>query len=991
MIRDDVQQLLDDKQRSLIAIYLDIQQLFERQYGPNTVVFMEVGSFFEVYGVDNDEIKIGKPKEMADILNLQLTRKNKTISHNDVKNPLLVGFPTATFDRYIERLVQEKKYTIVIIGQKGAPPKVTRHLDRILSPGVNVDYRQDHDDSFITSLLIDEHDGLYSVGYSAVDVTTGKTYLFETHSTKDDPTYALDEVFSLIQTNSTAEMLITCISKKISVQMIRQYLELEHDDTVHVNSKRSKVTYQNELFKQTYIIQSFLSPIEWLDLERKPLTSEALALLIEFIIDHDYHIVQKLNTPTHIDDSALMYLGNNPLEQLQIISRDPQEYTVFDLINHTKTSIGKRLLKNRLMNPIVSQKAIEHRYNLSDAVNTMTEEIEEPLTHVYDLERIARRMRIGRLHPFELNFLYDSMQAAEQLIKLLQTKELGHLLPNFIDTHTPLRQCIARTESTFDFDQTTKVDTNHIQGTLFKEGYNKELDALIARKEQLDTDLELIRSSLLDVLEEAIGKRDDQYVSIKQLDKEGHYICMTKSRYYLIEDLLKDKTVTVQNQVYSLHSFRKKIQTGIVKITAEIIERISEDIVVLQKKITALTKELFAEELLRLDEAYHDMLVQVTQGIAEIDVALSNAKMSTLFHFVRPEIIAADGDSRVLELYALRHPLVEVREDHGIYVPNDVILGDEALWSKEAYSTVLAKEAAKSVGGILLYGINSSGKSSLMKSIGIAIVLAQAGLYVPTSRMRFSLCKELFTRIVAKDNIEKGLSSFAVEMMELKNIFNRSSAHSLILGDEISHGTETLSAIAIVSATIARLAQKKSLFLFTTHLHQLHNLALLKDIQEVVSVHLAVHYDTKEDTLIFDRSLQSGSGSSVYGLEFAQSLHMDKAFLALATETRKALAHDYEDLELLTKKQTSKYNKKLFLTSCAICQKTVDDTHHISPQQEADEHGNIGHFHKDHKHNLLPICKDCHDKIHHGSLHVRGFVMTSKGLELSYEEVVKEN
>jgi DNA mismatch repair protein MutS len=987
MITTAVQKLLDEKNRSLIEVYLDIQKLCEHTYGEQTIVLMEVGSFFEVYGVDNEQMKLGRPKEVAAILNLQLTRKNKTIAHNDVKNPLLAGFPTTSFERYMNRLVQEKKYTIVIIGQKGAPPHVTRHLDRIVSPGVNIDYTQNNEDNFITSILVEKNKELFSIGYSAVDVTTGKTYLFEIHSTKDDPTYALDELFSLIQTHTTSEIIITCATKDIDETYIRKYLELEQYNNVLINAKRLNVNYQNELFKQTYVIRSFLSPIEWLDLERKPLTCEALALLIEFIIEHDYKVIQKLDKPTHLENTALLYLGNNPLEQLNIISRDPREHTVFDLVNKTATSIGKRLLKNRLLNPIISKKELDHRYDLVETLSPHYEKIDEKLRHIYDLERISRRIRIGRLHPFEINFLYDSLTQAEALIESLEQYNAAQLLPTFTEELPQLKYLISHLEQTFDFTQTNQVNAQHIHSTLFQTNYNKELDELLLKKEQEEASLNSIRQAILNMLEEVSGRREENYVQIKQLEKEGHHICMTKSRYYLIEALFEQRTVTVGDKVLPLKSFRKKIQTGNVKITADIIEQISEQIVVLQQKIIALTKELFAKELTLLDEKFHETLLYMTNGISQLDVAISTAKVALQYNFTRPHIVETTEEERIFEAIDIRHPLIELRENNGIYVPNTLLIGNQSLWSKEGHTSVLAKEATQDIDGILLYGINSSGKSSLMKSVGIAVILAQAGLFVPAKQLRFSLYTKLFTRIVAKDNIEKGLSSFAVEMMELKNIFNRSTAHSLILGDEISHGTETLSAIAIVSATIERLSQTGALFLFTTHLHQLHNLSLLKKTPGVISVHLSVHYDKESDTLIFDRALQAGSGSSIYGLEFAQSLHMDEEFLKIAKETRKALAHDYDDLELLTKRQTSKYNKKVFLTSCAICKSKVTDTHHITPQHVADSQGNIGHFHKNHKHNLLPICKSCHDKIHTGTLQVRGFIMTNKGLELSYEEV----
>ena len=140
--------------------------------------------------------------------------------------------------------------------------------------------------------------------------------------------------------------------------------------------------------------------------------------------------------------------------------------------------------------------------------------------------------------------------------------------------------------------------------------------------------------------------------------------------------------------------------------------------------------------------------------------------------------------------------------------------------------------------------------------------------------MEYKPYKAIFTRIEAKDNLAKGLSTFAVEMLELKNIFNRANEDSLVLGDEIAHGTETLSALSIVASAVIKLAKKDINFVFATHLHQLMDLEEIKELPNVVAKHLEVWFDGEK--LVYDRKLKDGSGSSVYGLEFAKSIYMDK-------------------------------------------------------------------------------------------------------------------
>ncbi len=983
MDTQDIHKLLEDTERSLIEIYFDLQKNFEEKYGPQTVVLIEVGSFFEVYGVDTEEIKIGKPKEIAEILNLQLTRRNKQFPENSLKNPLLAGFPTAAFDRYLTRLIQENKYTIVIVRQEGVPPKVTRYIEKILSPGVNFDYATTHEDNFVASLCVDLNQDLYSVGYAALDVTTGKTFLQEVHSTKDDPTFALDEVFRLLRSYKTSEILLTLVQSEIDDYTIRQYLEIFESD-VKVNTKRLKVSYQNELFKQTYIIKSFLSPIEFLDLETKPLCSEALALLVEFIIEHDYKVIQKLEKPTHFTSSSYLYLGNNPLEQLNITSRDPQELTLSKLLNKTVTSMGSRLFQERLFHPLTEKTEIENRFALSESLQPIFATVESELRSVYDLERVTRRIRLQRLHPFELNFLFDSLLASERILDEAQNVPHHEALEDFLREKNNLQQCIEYLQKTFNLDETTKVTNQDIENSFFQNGFSSELDELVNKKREVEKKLECIRAKIIEILQEVTGRPEAEYVEIKQLDKEGHHLTLTRSRFALIESTLKKSFVSLDGVVYAFSDFLYKPLTTNVKITAPIIESLSEEIVFLQTKISALTRDLFVKQLCYMEDEFIELLVRISHLLARIDVAVSNCKCRVQFRLVRPEIVELQSGEAFLEIVDARHLLVEAREENGIYVPNDIFLGENNEMQTESVFKNLVQERIQ---GVLLYGINSSGKSSFMKSIGVAVLLAQSGLFVPATRMRFAIFTELFTRILAKDNFEKGLSSFGVEMMELKNIFNRCSSRSLILGDEISHGTETLSALAIVSATIEHLVEKNTLFIFTTHLHQLCNLQRIQKLSQVVSVHLSVAYDALQDKLLFERKLQPGSGSSIYGLEFAQSLHIDKEFLKRAQDIRKELAHDYQELELLTKKQKSKYHTELYLTSCAICKNSVEDTHHISPQEFADIHGNIeGRFHKDHKYNLLPLCKECHNKVHEGKLLIRGFVMTSQGLEIDFEE-----
>ncbi|WP_434656954.1 MutS-related protein [Sulfurimonas sp. NW9] len=981
MQSSDVNKILNNKEKLLTQIYFDLQRFFEQKYGNDTVVFMEIGTFFEVYEVNNDEEQIGKAKEIAELLNIQLTKKNKKIIDNSEKNPLLAGVPAVSFERYLNRLIQEQKYTVIVVKQKGNPPKISRYISQIVSPGTNFEHIIDNDDNYIVSVLIDKFRDIYTVGYAAIDVTTGKTWLYETHGTSEDPAYALDEIFNLLNVYRTSEIVVTFLDGIDDQRHVMQYLEIPEHYHYSVNNKRAKIEFQNELFKEVYQIRSLLSPIEHLDLERSPMITEALAILINFVIEHDYHIVQKMAMPRLIDNRRFMYLGNNALEQMGIISKDKKEFTLLKMLDKSATAIGKRLLKERLLNPIMEEDELERRYNLIERVASHVRYLDEMMRGVYDLERLSRRLSLGRLHPFEMNHMYDSMVSVKEL--MLYVKK--HKIQKTPFHESEVEEFLRDITKTIDLDISRRFTNATVDENFLMSGVDEAIDTLVKENSVMMLAFEDIILKIEALLTSVNAGSSTKMVTLGLLEKEGYYISLSKNRFSLIESEFKKRE--------DFADFSVKKLTNNVKITSAFTDKLSDNIMKNRRKIVVLVKERYIQLQALFERRYSLLFDRVISYVADLDVGVSSSKVAQEYKHSRPMIVETQEDENFMQIMQLRHPLIEVQERGGLYVPNDIVMGNRDYMDLPHPKTVMLDVAVHDghdINGVLLYGINSSGKSSLMKSIGIAVLMAQSGFFVSAAVMKFSIFDSLFTRIVSKDNLAKGLSTFAVEMLELKNIFNRSTVKSLVLGDEISHGTETLSGVAIVAAAIQKLAETRCLFLFATHLHQLSTMDEITSLDNVVDLHLSVEYDEKRDTLIFNRVLQAGSGSSIYGLEFAKSLHMDNEFLENANAIRKRLANDYDELELLVKKKKSKYNKELYVTKCVICGAVAEDVHHISQKSLADDAGFIGHFHKDNKHNLVPLCKEHHKQIHDGKLHVNGFIMTSKGLELQFEEQMKK-
>lgn len=284
--------------------------------------------------------------------------------------------------------------------------------------------------------------------------------------------------------------------------------------------------------------------------------------------------------------------------------------------------------------------------------------------------------------------------------------------------------------------------------------------------------------------------------------------------------------------------------------------------------------------------------------------------------------------------------------------------------------------------------MNASGKSSLMKAVGIAVLLAQAGCYVPASQMVFSPFRGLYTRILNTDNLWAGLSSFAVEMTELREIFQRADPFSLVLGDELCSGTESISATALVGAGLRWLQERGARFIFATHLHGLMDIPLVRELPGLKVWHLKVRYDATTDRLIYERTLTPGPGDTLYGLEVARAMNLPDKLLQIAHDIR----HTLLGTTTAAGATPSTWNTAIHRRVCELCQHPIVrdlEVHHIRPRAEA---AGLKHFEdgtgRDELRNLIVVCSACHDKHHAGKLDIAPVVQTSEGpVRLSIESL----
>ncbi|GAH16362.1 unnamed protein product, partial [marine sediment metagenome] len=263
----------------------------------------------------------------------------------------------------------------------------------------------------------------------------------------------------------------------------------------------------------------------------------------------------------------------------------------------------------------------------------------------------------------------------------------------------------------------------------------------------------------------------------------------------------------------------------------------------------------------------------------------------------------------------MRHPISELLIDSE-YITNDIKLGGD-----QAH-------------GMLLYGTNTSGKSCLSKAITLNLILAQMGCYT-ACKIKYVLYKRIITRLSGHDNLIKGLSSFMVEMIELRTILRNGDKNTFVPIDELCRTTESKSEFCLTLETILELVKRKVTFVLSTHMHKLSNSEHIKELvpDKLKVCHLSVHYDSGLNELIYDRKLTEGSGNSVYGIEVAKSI-LDPDFMKNVDLRYKEISG--ERTEIVTPNK-SRYNSKVYVSECILCKTSVNlETHHINEQKDAD-------------------------------------------------------
>jgi DNA mismatch repair protein MutS len=393
--------------------------------------------------------------------------------------------------------------------------------------------------------------------------------------------------------------------------------------------------------------------------------------------------------------------------------------------------------------------------------------------------------------------------------------------------------------------------------------------------------------------------------------------------------------------------------TSTDEIDIPCLKNICKSILVCGDQMNQEIAAAYQRFLTDFENTHLENLEHCADFVAKMDVLHCKAYIANSYNYCKPTI--TESPQSFVDARDLRHVLIEHLQTNEIYVANDVSLQRS---------------------GILLYGTNAVGKTSFIRALGISIIMAQSGLYVPCSQFSYCPYRSIFSRILGNDNLFKGLSTFAVEMSELRMILRSADDCSLILGDELCSGTETESALSIFMAGLLDLHEKGASFIFATHFHEIMNYDEMEQLDRVAIKHMAVRYDREMDCLIYDRKLQDGPGNRMYGLEVCKSLYLPEDFLRRAMAIRDKY-HPTSRGELAH--TTSTYNAQKIRGICEMCNTHIgEEIHHLQPQKKANDKGFIGSIHMNHPANLMTLCETCHTKTHQANVSMKR-TKTTKG------------
>lgn len=809
----------------MMSQYLQIKDKYK-----DCIVFFRLGDFYEMFFED---AKIASKE-----LELVLTGRECGL---DEKAPMC-GIPYVASSNYITKLVN-KGFKVAICEQiedvslsKGI---VKRDVVKIITPGTYFDETSGEFESnvFLASIFYDLSKEIFGITFG--DITTGEVY----STTLDNTSFLLDELMKfspkeiIVNEDFNFEEIITPVQNDFLVTTKK--LDFFTDSKVPKSMDKIKNL-------KDYQINSIMGFYNYIfETQRINLSN---IKQIEFYNVYDYLLIDKNSKKN--------------LELINNIYDNTKKSTLYWVLNKTNTSMGARLLKQWIEKPLLKSGKIVKRQNcIEELINNfdLHSRLKKMLSNITDIDRIIAKVSNFSINPREILTLKKCIKFLPDIKKVL-IQFNSSLFKDIYDNFDVL-------DDIYDLIENSICDEAGItlkDGSIIKEGYNKEVD-----------DLKYLKNNAKDCLLD-IEKNEKDLTNIKSLKIGynkifGYYIEVSKSNYDLVP---KNRYI------------RKQTLANSERYITEELKNLEEKILNAEYKLYDLEYQIYINVREQIEKNV-SRIKNVSKNIAIIDSLFSLALVAIENKYVKP-VISDDG---IIEIEKARHPVVEKLINKLNYVPNDVYLNN---FEEQLH---------------IITGPNMAGKSTFMRQIALIVIMAQMGSFVPADYAKVSICDKIFTRIGASDDLSSGRSTFMVEMKEVAYIIDNFTQNSLIILDEVGRGTSTYDGLSIAYAIIEYLTSISKIrpkTLFATHYHE------LTQIEEVIPNVKNYSVSAKKigDNLIFSRKVSRGAIDDSYGIEVAKLAGINQNIIDIAKNVLKKLEKQIECKDIIEYSNSDElYNK----------------------------------------------------------------------------------
>ena len=778
----------------------------KQQHG-DAILFFRLGDFYEMFESD--------AKEVSSLLNITLTSRH---------NIPMCGLPYHAAGGYISRLLKAGK-KIAICEQISLPQDgkgiAEREVVEIVTPGTVVDeeYLDESANNFLVA--IGKHREYISLSY--LDLSTG---FFGSGGAEQQ---------------NRVEFLKRELARLNPRELLIQESLLEDDQEIsRLLGGRSNIIVNRlpdwsfdmdtsrELLKRQFGVAS-LKGFGIAESDRSILSAGPL---LEYVSDTSKSLLQHILDIQITREQEYMGLDESTIRNLELmrnIQDGDKRYSLLEVLDHTKSSMGARLLKRWLLNPLTDKMAIEKR---QEDVATLYKDqlllssLREQLSGVLDLERLSAKISMDKAHAKDLLAVKNTLHSAAEI-------------------HAISSQALAAyQDTTVDLEKTKKIenlleDAVHedpsillTEGRLIRKGYHEEIDTLRSLRDNS-------RGVLEAYLQSEREKSGIQNLRVRYNKIIGYFLEVTKGNLNHVPD----------------HFIRRQSLVGSERFTTDRLIQLETDLNSADGRIVELEREVF---LTLRDTVKSEVktLVHLAQLLSRIDSLCSFAYAATLRGYTRPKIETGTG----IQIRDGRHPVVEAHLPAGSFVPNDVDID------------------AEHVSFALITGPNMAGKSTFLRQVALICLMAQAGAFVPARDATIGIVDRIFCRVGASDNLSRGESTFLVEMNETAHILRSATKQSLVIMDEVGRGPDTNDGVSIARAVSEYLLKQSPKTLFATHFHE------LTLVEHAKKRNLALEVLEKKGEVVFLKKVREGVADHSYGIHVAQLAGLPREVILRASE-----------------------------------------------------------------------------------------------------------